>query len=113
MLESNEPAALLPETAQEYERLPAPLPAIRAECLNCCNGSAHEVSRCPSTTCPLWPLRFGRRRPEAPRSIVGAIRSRCLDCSGGSRGEVASCKMTKCSLHPFRFGTNPNRSRKA
>jgi hypothetical protein len=111
----DEPDLLVLATpAQEKEdgRVPSPLQAIRAECLLCCNGSVEEVRLCPATSCTLWLLRFGRRLPDAPRSIVGAIRTRCLDCSGGSRSDVASCAFTGCSLHPFRSGTNPNRSRK-
>jgi hypothetical protein len=107
--ESTTPAASTPEV----RTLPPPLKAVRAECLSCCNGSAYEVSLCPAEACALWPLRFGRRTPDAPRSIVGAIREKCLDCSGGSRAEVRRCRFVDCALHPFRFGTNPNRSRSA
>jgi hypothetical protein len=41
--------------------IPRPLTAIRRHCLSCCGGSAHEVSLCPSTSCPLWTYRFGRK----------------------------------------------------
>ena len=57
-------------------------------------------------------LRFGRRLPDAPRSIVGAIRAKWPDCSGDSRANVARCGVVDCDLHPFRFGKNPNRSRR-
>lgn len=87
-----------------------PLQAVRAECLSCCNGSANEVRLCPVKRCALWPLRFGRRGPDAPVSIVKAIREKCIDCSGGSLKEVTECGFAhKCSLFPFRMGTNPNR----
>ena len=110
---NDEPTPLLPAVApQQDRRNPSPLQAVRAECLSCCNGSAQEVKLCPSTHCALWPLRFGRRLTDAPRSTVGAIRAKCLDCSGGNRADVAGCRMVKCDLYPFRFGTNPNRSRK-
>lgn len=36
-----------------------PMKAIRAKCLDCCCGSAHEVKLCPCQDCPLWPFRFG------------------------------------------------------
>lgn len=39
---------------------PPPLKTIRAKCLDCCAGSAHEVRECASTNCPLWPFRMGR-----------------------------------------------------
>jgi hypothetical protein len=102
---------LQPASPQEARSIPPPLEAIRAECLKCCNDSVHEVRSCTCTDCPLWSLRFGRRLPDAPRSIVGAIRTKCLDCSGDSRAEVARCGVIDCALHPFRFGKNPNRSR--
>ena len=40
----------------------SPLKAIRSKCLDCCCGSIREVALCPSTTCSLWPYRFGKRR---------------------------------------------------
>ena len=36
-----------------------PMKAIRAKCLDCSNGSAHEVKLCPVTGCPLYPFRGG------------------------------------------------------
>lgn len=93
--------------------IPAPLKSIRAECLNCCGGSSHEVSLCPATGCPLVPVRFGRRAPDV--SPLAAIRAKCIDCSGGSVAEVRRCAFgpdnaRPCSLHPYRMGRNPNRS---
>ncbi len=38
----------------------SPLKVIRAKCLDCCAGSAHEVKWCPATKCPAWYHRFGR-----------------------------------------------------
>ena len=35
------------------------LTAIRANCLNCCMGSAAEVRRCGIADCSLWPYRMG------------------------------------------------------
>lgn len=37
-----------------------PLKAIRANCIDCCGGSRHEVKLCPATNCPLYPFRFGK-----------------------------------------------------
>jgi hypothetical protein len=82
---NDEPTPLLSAAAAQQEgRTPSPLEAVRAECLSCSNGSVQEVRLCHSTRCALWPLRFGQRLPNAPRSIVGAIRAKCLDCSGDS-----------------------------
>lgn len=33
--------------------------AVRLKCLDCCNGSKHQVSRCQIRSCPLWPYRKG------------------------------------------------------
>jgi len=35
------------------------LKAIRAKCIECCNGNAAEVRKCVCCDCPLWPLRMG------------------------------------------------------
>ena len=40
--------------------------AIRAYCLGCCCGSAHEVKMCPATQCELHPFRFGKN-PYRPK----------------------------------------------
>ena len=42
----------------EAKRL-TPIKAIRAKCLDCMCGSAHEVRLCPSSTCSLYPYRLG------------------------------------------------------
>ena len=38
-----------------------PMKAIRAKCLECCNGQFSEVRLCPCADCPLYAYRFGRR----------------------------------------------------
>jgi hypothetical protein len=38
-----------------------PMKAIRAKCLDCSGDSYSEVKLCPSTECPLYPYRFGKR----------------------------------------------------
>ena len=37
-----------------------PMKAIRAKCLDCCNGSAHEVKMCTVSKCPLYDFRLGK-----------------------------------------------------
>ena len=32
---------------------------IALKCLDCCGGSAKEVTLCHSFSCPLWAVRFG------------------------------------------------------
>lgn len=38
-----------------------PMKAIRLKCLDCMNGSAHEVRLCPCVKCSLYLYRFGKR----------------------------------------------------
>ena len=40
--------------------------AIRAYCLACAGGSAHEVKLCPALECELHPFRFGKN-PYRPK----------------------------------------------
>ena len=37
-----------------------PVKAIREKCLDCCCGSAQEVSMCVIEDCALYPFRFGK-----------------------------------------------------
>lgn len=37
-----------------------PMKAIRAKCLDCCNGSAQEVKLCTVSKCPLYDFRLGK-----------------------------------------------------
>lgn len=41
------------------------LKAIRAKCLECCNGQRNEVRLCPITDCALYPFRFGHKPQKA------------------------------------------------
>lgn len=36
-----------------------PIKAIRAKCIDCCCGSAHEVRLCTVVLCPLHEYRLG------------------------------------------------------
>ena len=38
-----------------------PLKAIRQKCLECSNGSSHEVRLCPINDCALYEYRSGHR----------------------------------------------------
>jgi hypothetical protein len=66
----------------------SPLKALRARCLDCCAGSAHEVRLCTAAACPLWPFRMGRNpwRPEPSpetrergRALLAQLRARAAD----------------------------------
>jgi len=82
-----------------------PVKAIRLHCLWCMYDSSNEVKLCPTKDCPLYPLRFGRRK--LGYSALKAIRKRCIDCKGGSKAEVRKCEFKDCSLYEFRMGHNP------
>lgn len=45
---------------QRYmDRIKNPKTAIRARCVQCCNGQIKEVNLCPATGCALHPFRMG------------------------------------------------------
>jgi len=58
------------------KKILTPIKAIRARCLDCSAGSAHEVSNCPCDDCPLYEYRFGKRPSTIQKnkkdSVVGS-----------------------------------------
>ena len=103
------------------EKVPSPIKAIRAKCLDCVGGSSPEVKSCKMPGCTLHPYRFGRKptasADEAPPQLwpltpLKAIRAKCLDCCCAQPEEVRLCPAEGCPVHPFRAGKNPNRARK-
>lgn len=46
--------------AKYRKRAKSPLKAVRAFCVLCMGAQPREVAKCTSTTCVLWPFRFGR-----------------------------------------------------
>jgi hypothetical protein len=61
-----------PELAAVGHRPSSPMQAIRARCLDCCAGSADEVCKCVSLTCPSWPFR-NRQEPMRATFITTAL----------------------------------------
>lgn len=47
----------------------SPLRAIKEKCLDCCCGSASEVSNCTCTQCPLYPFRKGKNTNLQGRKV--------------------------------------------
>lgn len=41
------------------DRVSNPMTAIRARCVQCCNGQPSEVRLCPAKSCALHPFRMG------------------------------------------------------
>jgi hypothetical protein len=84
-----DPRTLSPTELQALGHAAASLTeVIRAKCLDCCCGSAHEVRRCISIDCALWPFRMGanpwrkpiseeerQRRAERLRNTRALLRS--------------------------------------
>jgi len=71
------------------------------------NNQPSEVRLCPTTDCPLYLLRFGKRSKGT--LALKAIKKRCLDCGDGTAQAVAKCEFPKCQLNPYRNGHNPAR----
>ena len=46
------------------EKRLTPVKAIRAKCIECCNGQVTEVRLCQITSCPLYGYRMGHRQPK-------------------------------------------------
>ena len=51
-------------------KIPTPLKAIRAKCLDCSCYQPREVKECRVTSCPLWPYRLGRISRSAPKQPI-------------------------------------------
>ena len=79
-----------------------PLKAVRAYCLQCCNGQSQEVKLCPSEDCALWAYRLGTGNVS-----VKTIRARCIDCAGSSPAVKECAYITDCPLYQYREGHNP------
>ena len=47
-----------------------PIKAIRAFCVDCCGGSAHEVSLCTSKNCQLYECRSGKNPYRSKRELT-------------------------------------------
>ena len=46
---------------QKYkDRIKNPISAIRSHCIECMGGQVHEVARCTSPQCSLYPFRMGK-----------------------------------------------------
>jgi len=84
-----------------------PLKAVRSKCSECANNQPHEIKECSVLDCPLYPLRFGRRKKGY--LVLKAIKKRCLDCGEGTAQAVRKCKFPDCPLYRFRLGKNPAR----
>ena len=55
--------------------------AIRAKCLDCCGGSAHEVRLCPCSKCALYRFRLGHEEKPCDDTGNGTDVTECDDCA--------------------------------
>lgn len=87
-----------------------PLQAIRAYCLDCCYGSAHEVKMCTIPHCELYPFRFGhnpniRLSEEARKRKADSLLKNvhALNDSGIKRDSAidspSACLNKNCAMH--------------
>lgn len=72
-----------------------PMKAIRAKCLDCCCGSAHEVKLCTCQDCALHPFRFGRnpnitKREATPEQRAALEKGRLTQKLGFQHGEKSN-----------------------
>lgn len=63
----------------------SPLQAIKAYCLDCSGGSAHEVRLCPAKRCPLFPFRTGRSPNRAKRELTEEQREKLRETFARNR----------------------------
>jgi len=64
----------------------SPMEAIRAKCLDCCAGSAHDVRCCTAMACPSWPFRLGKNPWRAPASEAQREHARSM---GAKRAQIS------------------------
>ena len=69
--------------------MPSATKMLRLKCLDCCDGSAREVTRCSAVGCPSWDYRFGKRpqtvRSKHPRLLdkLWVLLAGCIDDFAG------------------------------
>jgi hypothetical protein len=51
----------IPSIEEKFKAHPTPLKAIRLMCIDCCGGNRKAPKTCPSTTCPLYLFRNGKK----------------------------------------------------
>ena len=78
------------------EKSVTPVRAIRAKCLDCCAGSAHEVKLCPIPSCSLYPFRLGKNPNRAGKVNSGGFVAK----NHGSTDDTADVSAAKGSNAP-------------
>ena len=71
-----------------------PLKAIRAKCLDCCGGQAHEVKLCVVADCPLYPFRFGKNSQRIKREYTEEERTELASRFGNAQKNRESADET-------------------
>jgi hypothetical protein len=59
---------------RDYSGL-SPLKAIKANCLECSGGSAHEAKNCKLVECPLHSFRTGRKPVKISTNVPDEVRA--------------------------------------
>jgi hypothetical protein len=114
-LEGRDPRAMSRAELALMGHVPmSPLKSIRARCLDCCAGSAQEVSKCMQLRCPSWPFRMGtspyRKTPsdeqreamqERGRRLAKANKSLPSNAEDRETGQSPSPDKTVDNLQTF------------
>lgn len=58
-----------------------PIKAIRAKCIECCNGQQKEVRECAIASCPLHEYRMGHR-PKGEEVPLKTVKSKKRQLGG-------------------------------
>lgn len=70
-----------------------PIKAIRAKCLDCSNGSSHDVNLCPITNCPLYPYRLGKNPNIKPKELTEEQREELRQRGRENRAKQLAAKI--------------------
>ena len=63
------------------ERVPTPIKAIRAKCMDCTCNQPKEIRECRIVTCALWPYRMGKR-PKQGDATANALEREAVEVAG-------------------------------
>ena len=81
------------------EKHMTPVRAIRAKCLDCCAGSAHEVKLCTCPSCSLYPFRLGKNPNRTGKVNGGAFVAK----NHGSTDDTADATTAEGNYTPEQF----------
>ncbi len=84
------------------------LKSIRANCVECCGGSSHEVRLCTVKYCPLHHLRFGKDFNPARRAPKNGFQKK--SATGGDTCNAVSLEHSGTNISRIAKNTPPGMS---